>query len=477
MSTIPFGEYAPDIADLNVDVSTVAKNVIPGANFYSPLKTLSSVSDALTGSCTGGVTLKSTDGTNYVYAGSATKLENITGTTVTDYSKAGSYTDNSEKWSFIKWGNNVIGSKMGDIPQILALGGTTFADLDATAPHARTMAVVRDFIVLGNTYDGTDGNVPNRVWWSAFNDETGWTPGTDQSDRQDLQGDGGAVQKIGGGEYGIIIQERACWRMSYVGTPLIFQLDEILKLGTPAGGSVVQQGSDIYFLSQDGFYAIRDGQAAEPIGNNKIDNYFWEDVAGDYVSEVVGSVADDEGIIVWAYPSVDSTLDRLIIYNFKIGRWSTAEVTVQTLIQGASSAYTLEDLDSFGTLETLGISLDSSVWQGGSLQLTAFDSSNKMSFFSGVDMVGVVETGSIGGDRLSTLSSVRPLIDGTCTLIAKTRDRLQDSETSTASQSVDSSGKADFRTHARYHKIQLTTTGQFTKAQGVEVETFSRGNR
>ena len=32
-------------------------------------------------------------------------------------------------------------------------------------PRARHVDVVREFLVLGNTNDTTDGAVPNRVWW------------------------------------------------------------------------------------------------------------------------------------------------------------------------------------------------------------------------------------------------------------------------------------------------------------------------
>ena len=252
---IPFGELAPDVADLNADVARAAINVLPGVNSYLPLKDLSVASDALTGDCVGAVVTKDNSGNNYIYAGDSTKLYNISGVTVTDYSQAGNYTDNAEKWNFAKWGNKIIASKYGEIPQVITLGGTVFADLAGTPPQARSISTVRDFVVLGNTLDGTDGAVTNRLWWSGFNDEEQWTSGTNQSDFQDLQGGGGAIQRIIGGEYGIVFQVNSIWRMTYVGTPLVFQLDEIEpKKGTPAPGSVVQHGVDIYYLGQDGFY-------------------------------------------------------------------------------------------------------------------------------------------------------------------------------------------------------------------------------
>ena len=478
---IPFGEFAPDVSDLNLDVSSVANNCIPGVNSYLPLKALAAASNALGNSCAGAVVMKDNTGNNYIFAGDKTKLYSISGITATDFSKAGGYTDNAEGWSFIKWGSKVIASKRGDTPQILTLGSSTFADLGGSPPQSRTLSTIRDFVVTGNTYDGTDGSIINRVRWSGFNDEDQWTVGTNQSDFQDLQGRGGAVQRIVGGEYGIVFQERSIWRMSYVGTPLVFQLDEVEPgLGTPAGGSVVQHGSDIYYLGQDGFYVLRNGSTSTPIGVSKVDLFFWKNVNQSYLSRITAAISPKDGVIVWAYPSLDSNgePDRMILFNYKTGKWSTASMGCQTLLQGATSAYTLEDLDDFGTLDALTSSLDSDIWKGGSFQIAAFNTENKLAFFSGETLPITIETGEISSEAgLSSLSSVRPVIDGECTVTVSTRNNLLDTPTEGLPASVDSTQKANLRTHARYHRIKIHSTGDFTHAQGVEPVVITRGKR
>ena len=92
----------------------------------------------------------------------------------------------------------------------------TARDLDAAAPKAKTMAVIKDFVMVGDTNDGTDGDQPNRVWWPAINDPTNWpTPGSSsaaqvQSDYQNLPGTG-RVQKVApaiGGADGAVFCER-----------------------------------------------------------------------------------------------------------------------------------------------------------------------------------------------------------------------------------------------------------------------------
>ena len=425
--------------------------------------------------------MKDNAGNNYIFAGDNTRLYNISGVTVTDYSQAGNYTDNQESWSFIKWNNQVIASKMGDTPQVLTLGSSTFADLGGSPPQSRTMTTVNQFVVVGNTWDSTDGNVTNRIRWSGFDNEAQWTVGTNQSDFQDLQSRGGAVQRIVGGEYGVVFQERSISRIDYVGTPLVFQQSEIEPgKGTPSPGSVIQHGANIYYLAQDGFYVLRNGTTSEPIGVNKVNKWFWSNVNESYLSRISGAFSPDLGAIVWSFPSASSMgqPDRLLIYEFKIDKWSYAEVDTQVLIQGATSAYTLEQLDAFGNMETLPASLDDPVWKGGSFRLAAFDSSNRLSFFTGDTLSGTLETGEIGSETVkSSVRSVRPVIDGTSTLIVKTRNRLTDTPVNGNSISVDTSGKFNTRTNRRYHRFELTTSGDFTHAQGIDADVVSRGKR
>ena len=478
---IPFGELAPDVADLNSKVSRSAINVLPGANSYLPMKSLAANSNALDNACQGATIAKDAENITYIYAGDRTKLYNIDGVTVTNYSKAGNYASNFESWSFVKWGNKLIASKFGNIPQVLTLGGTTFADLGGSPPEAKTITTVRDFVVTGNTKDSSDGHVNNRVWWSGFNNEANWTPGTNQSDIQDLQGHGGAIQKIIGGEYGIVFQQRSITRMTYVGTPLVFQFDEIEpNLGTPAENSVVQHGSDIFYLGQDGFYVLTNGTKSEPIGVNKVDNYFWNDVNQSFLNRITGAISRENSVVVWAYPSNSSNgdPDKLIMFNFKTGKWSTAITDLQMIFSGARNAFTIEDLDVFGTIDSLLVSLDSDVWKGGAMQLSAFDTDNKLAFFSGATLPATLETGEISTDSyLTSLKSVRPVIDGLCTVTIATRDSLLDSPSVALPVTLDSTQKANIRTHARYHRIKIITSGDFTHAQGVEPSIKSRGKR
>ncbi|BCV04958.1 MAG: hypothetical protein CM15mV95_300 [Caudoviricetes sp.] len=67
-----------------------------------------------------------------------------------------------------------------------------------------------------------------RVKWSGINDSSTWTPSqATQSGFQDIVGSHGNIQAIVGGECCVIFMEKAIYRMSYVGVPLVFQFDKI----------------------------------------------------------------------------------------------------------------------------------------------------------------------------------------------------------------------------------------------------------
>jgi hypothetical protein len=108
--------------------------------------------------------------------------------------------------------------------------------------------------------------------------------------------------------------------------------------------------------------------------------------------------------------------NRLLIYNWRTGRWSRAQVNCELVFGGVSQqGYTLDQLDAFGTLDTLPYSLDSSYWTGTvSLLLFGFDTSHRSGSFSGSTLAATVETAEFapGQGTRSVIRGCRPLIDG-----------------------------------------------------------------
>ena len=321
---------------------------------------------------------------------------------LTDVSKSGSPAydlSGPERWRFVQFGEYVIAAGgTGEELQKWQLGtDTAFANLAGSPPNADFIAVVRDFIWVGNIDEGS-GRVPYRVRWSGFNDIDGWTTGTDQSDFQDLP-DSGAITGLVGGEYCTILCERAIFRATYTGPPLIWQFDRVeSQVGCRLPGSVCNYGSLTFFLADNGFHAF-DGQKATPIGNSKIDKFFEKDFNAAHKDNVSAAVDPLNQIAVWAYPSVDSAngdCDKLLIYNYALNRWSTAEQTTNLIAPFFSGGYTLDNLDNISaTLDGLTTVLDSQLFRGGEYFFgAAIDT--KLATFTGDPLAATLETGEVG---------------------------------------------------------------------------------
>ena len=332
MSLIQFGEWLPDQPDFMNAGVTVATNVIPAFNGYKPIKNFVAYSGAATDTIRGIYAGKDDSGNVKLFAGDATKLYEFDATDsgLDDISKAGGYDlTGAEKWRFVQFGDTVIAAGgVGEELQKFQIGtDTAWSNLGGSPPKADFIAVVRDFVWTANIATGS-GRIPYRVYWSGFNNSTSWTSGTDQSDFQDLI-DSGAITGMVGGEYCTILCERAIFRATYSGLPLVFQFDKVeSNTGCRLAGSVCNYGSFVFFLADNGFFMF-DGAKSTPIGNEKIDKFFEADFNSNFKDNMSASVDPLNQIAVWSYPSTESTdgtPDRLLIFNYALGRWSIANV-------------------------------------------------------------------------------------------------------------------------------------------------------
>lgn len=489
MPLIPFGEYTPDLPPYLNTGATVAKNVIPFGNDYAafPSPVVYS-SNGLNSACKGAFSGRSNAGSAYNFAGSGTKLYRLTGGAFDDVSIAGDYsTAADDVWEFTQWGQQVLATNYTDPIQTYTMGTSTdFANLGGTPPKARHIGVVRDFVVTANTND-TDGALPYRVRWSALGNEASWTVSSvTQADYQNLDGPGGWCQKVVGGEYGVIFQERAIWRMTYVGSPTVFQFDQVeFGRGTPAPNSVTKVGNFIFYLGIDGFY-IFDGQQSIPIGENRVNKTFYDDLDQTYLYNISSAVDPEKQVIYLAYPGVGNNNGRpnkILMYNYSPNatkRWSYAETETEWIFLSLGEGYTLDGLDTVSTnLDLLEFSLDSRVWTGNVRNLSGFNSSHKMVNYTGTALDATIETGeaTLHENHRTQVTKVRPVVDGTSATVTVqlgTRNALSESVTWDSSVSLNSTGDAPVRTNARFHRARVNISGDFNFAQGIEVVDFRK---
>ena len=332
-----------------------------------------------------------------------------------------------------------------------------------------------------------------RVKWSALNDSSDWTPSqATQSGYQDVVGPHGNLMGIIGGEQsGIVIFERAIYRMSYVGTPLIFRFDKIAdNVGAFCDKSISSFGNMIFFLAQDGFYMLTGGQQLTPIGNGKIDNFFFDDISSQ-IDGVCSAVDPNNSIVVWSYrgsgsASTTSNINnKLVIYNYAVNKWSTGSGLELEYISSASQEAftTLESLDVLGDLDNLPKSLDSYYYGEGIVGLAGFNSANKFGKFIATSLSATVDTTEFEGveNRRSIILNCRPIVDGlgnttvTVTPIARA-SQLDSIDVGTAVSTQDN-GVCPLRSNSRYHRMRVSVTGNFTTMSGVDVEARPEGRR
>ncbi len=493
---LKFGEYLPDVTPLENPGLLDCKNILPLASGYAPMPAPATLStNALDGIPHGAGSFRTTqsaDGAIFTFVGTAAKLYQFDAASFTDRSKMGGYsTATEDSWEFAQWGNDVIATNFTDPIQVITMGSPPFADLAGSPPKARHIAVVDNFVVVGNTWDASDLYVPYRVRWAGIGTSTSWTvSATTQADFQDLKNDSGYIQKIVGGEFGLIFQERAITRMAYIGSPLVFQFDELESArGALAANSVVKVGDRVAFLAQDGFFVF-DGERSIPIGDNKIDQTFFDDVNIGMLYRMSVSLYPTENIICWSYVSLSATgeqCDTILFYNYSPNsaqRWSYAKIDNYMILTPISRAYTLDGLDAVSTNLDTGIiySLDSKVWQGDLNLLATITTGNYLAMVDGAAMDATIETGEawLEDPNRTFISLIRPHINrsqGTVTVQIAARDLESDLISYGPVCTMNSAGNVPVRANARFMRAKFNLTGQFQNAQGFDIITVAKVGR
>jgi hypothetical protein len=470
---IKFGEWLPDQPGVTGAV-TDAKNCYPVANGYAPFPSEANYSDdaaqalliTFAGKFGGATTLFAAGATQiYKFDSNDASLD---AATTTGYTAV-------QGWDVTQFGAKIILANGQDKLQAWELNSSTnFADLDAAAPTAKFVTVVKDFVVAANVPGGEE----NKVYWSDINDETDWTPGAaSQSDFQ-IMPDGGDITGLAGGEYGLIFLERAIYRMTYAGSPFFFQFDAISRsLGCISNGSIAQYGGFTYFLADDGFYSC-DGQSVKSIGAERVNRWFFENaVPGDISSGMSATVDPIRKLVIWRFSGTFAT-KYLLIYSIDLDRWSYAITTTTSISFVLTPSATLEQVDNYSaSIDALEIPLDSAVFAGGRL-LFAGVSGSKIIAFSGQPKTANITTGDIAIGR-STVTLARPTVDGgSCSIAVSSRDLLNETIEFGTDVAADAENRVSLRSNGEYHRLRLTPTGaNWTTAVGLSVDVMKQGNR
>lgn len=486
MATLPFGEYRPDLSDLNAAYTKNILNAIPTGDGYGPFQDFQVFTAALPGPCRGAFFARGiTSGEISIFAGTSTDLYLLDNTTFTFalVSKSGGYSalDPDATWQFEQFNNIVLATQANDVLQAYNLtSDTVFSDNPGSPPQAAYIAIINGFVVLSGLL-----GFPLRIQWCGLNDLTNWSPGIQESDLQDFK-DGGSVKGVTGGEFGYVMQESAVRRMVFV--PNSDELFDISKtqqdVGAIYSGGIVNVGGDVFFLAAKGFQKIDSTGALTPIGEERINKTFLAEFDASQPQFLFGVGDPKSSLIFWAYKTIQNntmSFDKLLVYNNTLDKFAPIEMTGEFLAPFSKPGITLEGLDSISaSLDALPFSLDA-VQAATFAQMAAFNASHQLGFFTGSNLEAILETAEQTGMRQRMrINGFNPVTDASSVFgsTAK-RENLNAVPVYTAEASMNAQGicpqRADTR-HAR-GRIRIPAGTDWKFATGLDPDVQQSGAR
>lgn len=469
-ASVALPPYLPD-QTVNSGVLLRADNVYPAVDGYRPVKQFSSLSEALDEPFQGGGSFISSSDSAFLLSGTESDLYRLDSgawnSLVTGLSITG-------RWRFSQFGDFVVAVNGSDTREVDLIAGTD--SVLADAPSGNSIAVVRDFVVIGRA----DNDI-SMVKWSAFNDHTGWTAGVDQSGFQPMLS-GGAIMGVAGGEYGIILQRFRIVRMTYTGDDFVFQFDEITpNVGCASAASIAQAGRSVFFLSDRGFMAMEDGSQVRPIGNEKVDRTFQAEVPRDDYERIHAAVDPQNTLVMWGIPG---TPGKVWIYNWVLDRWATVIAPFSGIFPGFTASLSLEALSAiYPDLDAMPYSLDDPRFAGGEPRMYIVNNDGELGTWAGETMACRMDMGfaEYAKGRKARVRGVRPITDATngVTVTMDARARLGDAENISTVATMRSSGLMPIRTSGRYIKtsLQYAEGTVWSYVQAFEVDYEMGGER
>jgi hypothetical protein len=466
---LPILGFTPDADPTTPGVVTDCSNMIPTerglAGGPSPIVAVSGLA-ALAAECRGAAVLVDTAGTRRNFAGTQTKLYELSGSTWADRSRGGNYTGSTEnRWLFVQFGNAALAVNDIDNCQVSTSGA--FADI-TTAIKARLIVATKDFVILFNTNDATYGDQSDRWWCCAFQDHTSWTPSvTTQATTGRLVGVPGELTAAASmGAYVVAYKERGMYLGQYAGPPVAWQWDQVPgEIGCVGPEAVADIGGRHFFVGLDNVW-MYDGTRPQPIATGQVRQWLFNDISATYKYRTIVHY-DRQNSRVWVfYPSASSSgqPDRALVYNIITKQWGRANRSVEAVWQFITPGLTWDTLSTLSaTWDGLpSIPWDSQSWQAAGRAMAYFDTSHTLYTLTGSSSASSLITGDMGDDDLVTYAdplrlrySVTPTAaNGT----GYTRQYAGGALTTNSTQTM-TDGKFDIRQSGRWHRYSVSFTG------------------
>jgi hypothetical protein len=195
--------------------------------------------------------------------------------------------------------------------------------------------------------------------------------------------------------------------------------------------------------------------------------------------------------VMWGIPTPGSggLFTHVLSYNWELGRATLSEMEAaanhaEFLGQVATvTAYNLDNIDSFGTVDTISPSFDDPFWSGNaSSRVGLFTADHKLAIGGGPAMAPILETPEMqpAEGRRAWVQMTRPLLDGgAATIAVGRRERQTDPVIWEVPVPINQIGECPQRCTGRYirFRLQMPAGQQFTHLAGIDLQMMPEAPR
>lgn len=483
---VNFLQWSPDKPPYAMEVGelVVCRNVYPvdnGSFMFFP-----EASNYSTGTVSGtplsGKEVIDDAGDKYLFIGTSSKLYRLnTNKTLTDFSKAGSYTTGSNTWSHVAYGQWVISSNYADAPQIKKTidNATAYADLGGSPPKYRYAVLYHNHLVAAYLNEG--GTVePKKTRWSAYKAVEDWsttTPGTG-SDSEIIEDSDG--EEITGmalmGDSILYTFDRSMTLAYYARHP--YTLGFVMNWQVNKGAyrnTLISVGKEVFCIGQQDIFKVNEAEGAVAIGSN-VKGYILSRIDTNNLHRITTAHDTRRNAVMWALPMVggNGTPSVILAYNYVSNKYTLIEENIACLFNIKRAALDFDTIDAiWPSADDIPYSFDDNFWLA-STTFAGVNNSGQVVLFIGNAKQAYLETGEIflPETPIISVNRIEPFLEqaygNVACKIGYRRLKATRTVTFTANSNMSATtGFCDIRIADRHIRIGMTVDGAHSGITGA----------
>jgi hypothetical protein len=453
---ISIGPYRPDQPVSAPGVSPSLSNVTAYQDVevgiaYGPLAGVAalSTSTALPSEPKGSLTAVTKAGVYTLFVMTASTIYRVAATGVPTAIGTGYTLPAGDKWSATQFGTKAIFTNKNDgmLQYDIELGGAVTAI--SGAPKGRIVRRVFDVLFV------LDCDGDNRLMRNSDFNYSNWSSGVANYQPMPEGTELVGIEEIADG-IALVCTRNTVYVLNRRSDAQLYNMNVLARnTGAVAPWSIVPAGGAIYFIDGNGF-KVADGSGVRRIGQGKVDRTILGTLTQSDLSAIEGAFDPQNERIRWRYQVVtpgNTYTSTAIDYYPRLDEFVPATINLSSVMTAASPGYTMEDLDAFGTMDAITLSLDDRYWYGGLPQLAAMDSTYSFAFFTGANLAATLKTSVQEMPQTGLVTWVKPVTDASPSIYLNVSDRLADNLTAKGPFTMQASGRVP--TRARGKNIQM----------------------